>query len=252
MSPDPLQQQIDRRRRLTARVLPLSALTTTTRESMFTLYRHYYEATSRERFFADLATKDRVIAVYDPDQALRGFSTLKLIDEQWQGRPCRVLFSGDTIVHHRYWGEQSLAFTWIRQAGAIKAAQPDIPLYWLLIVKGHRTYRYLQAFARDYHPHWQQTTPASTQALMDHLGTRLFAAHYQTDSGVIRFPVSRGQLRPPWAEPRSEAEARPEVRFFLRRNPGYRDGDELLCLTELTADNLRPMARRLFTAGMTE
>ena len=238
------------KRRLDARIIRIHALPEKMRESMFRLYHHYYEATSMERFLADLAVKDEVLLLFDETDAIRGFSTLQHIECEWPEASCRVVFSGDTIVDHRFWGEQTLAFAWIRRVGAIKAERPDIPLYWLLIVKGHRTYRYLQAFSRDYYPHWQRDTPAPMQRLMDHLGLQLFGADYKPDSGIVSFPMSRGQLRPEWADPPVEVLSRPEVTFFLRKNPGYRRGEELLCLTELTPGNLRPLARRVFESGM--
>jgi len=237
-------------RRLSARILDVSSLDADTIRAMFDLYMCYYEATTRELFSADLLAKDQVILLYDDTSILRGFSTLKLIDSQWNGQPYRVIFSGDTIVHHLFWGEQALAFTWIRRAGEIKAEQPNTPLYYLLIVKGHRTYRYLQAFTLTYYPHWKNVTPKFMQGLMDQLGERMFSQYYRHDKGVVHFSVSRGQLRPEWAEPSNEVRRRPEVQFFLKKNPGYRLGDELLCLTELCSDNLRPLSRRLFEAGM--
>jgi hypothetical protein len=39
------------------------------------------------------------------------------------------------------------------------------------------------------------------------------------------------------------------VQFFLQANPGYKVGDELVCLTELSHDNQNPLAARLFDAG---
>lgn len=247
-----VSDRLAKNRRLEAQILPIRALTDGMRESMFGLYYRYYEATSRERFLADLAAKDEALILYDTADVIRGFSTLRLIECEWNGHRCRVVFSGDTIVHHRFWGEQSLAFNWIRRAGAIKAERPNAPLFWLLIVKGHRTFRYLQAFSRNYYPHWKADTPPDMQGLMDRLGADLFGEDYGCDKGIVSFPLSRGQLRPEWAEPPDEVMSRPEVRFFLHRNPGYRQGDELLCLTELTPENLRPLARRLFEAGMGE
>ena len=44
--------------------------------------------------------------------------------------------------------------------------------------------------------------------------------------------------------------ARPETAFFLASNPGYVHGDELVCLTELSTENLRPIARRVFQKGL--
>lgn len=44
----------------------------------------------------------------------------------------------------------------------------------------------------------------------------------------------------------------PAVRFFFDRNPGFEAGDELVCLTEITEDNLKSLARREFAKGARE
>ncbi len=235
---------------LTTQVVDIPMLTEQSKVAMFELYFQYYESTSQDLFLSDLSSKDQVIVLYDNVGILRGFSTLKLLARQVNGQPCQIIFSGDTIIHHSFWGKQALAFSWLRRAGEIKAEQPGIPLYYLLIVKGHRTYRYLQAFTYNYYPHWQDITPQSTQDLMHKLGEKLFPQYYQQGSGLIQFPVSHGHLRPEWAEPPQETLSRPEVNYFLNKNPGYRQGDELLCFTELSTENFRPLARRLFEAGM--
>lgn len=36
----------------------------------------------------------------------------------------------------------------------------------------------------------------------------------------------------------------------MQRNPGYRQGDELVCLCEVAASNLKPLAQRVFLRGM--
>jgi len=237
---------------LTARNLAVATLSAPVRELMYELYEHYYEVTSRKQFLHDLEQKDWVVVLFDPDENLCGFTTLKLMEFEWKGRRVRAIFSGDTIVHHDYWGQQQLAFSWIRLAGQIRAQAPTIPLYWFLIVKGHRTYRLLQAFTCSYYPNWREPTPPHEQELMDHMATACFGDHYSIPGGIIRFPNSRGHLRPDWAAPDEVECQRPEVRFFLDRNPGYANGDEMVCLTELRPDNLRPLGRRLFRQGMQE
>jgi hypothetical protein len=237
---------------LTAEVYPRSSLDGSVVEAMFDLYGAYYDATSLERFSADLQDKDWVLLLHDPEGRLQGFSTLALIETELQGSRVRALFSGDTIIAHRFWGQQALAFAWLRFAGQVKAQVPELPLYWFLIVKGQRTYRYLQAFSRSYYPHWERATPDPDQALMDHLARHRFGRAYRADLGVLRFAEPQGQLKPAWAAISPDELRRPEVAFFLRRNPGYVRGDELVCLTELCADNLRPLARRLFVLGAQE
>lgn len=236
--------------RLTADVRETRTLPGRMVDAMFRLYDRYYDATSETRFRADLRDKDHAILLFDRGGRLRGFSTLGVDEVEFEGRAIRSIFSGDTIIEHAYWGEQALAFEWTRLAGRIKAAEPGTPLYWFLIVKGYRTYRYLPVFARRFYPTWSEETPPAWQRLLDHLAHRRFGRGYDRVRGVISFPESRGHLKPDWADVPAEDMDRPEVRFFLERNPGHARGEELACITELAAENLRPLARRVFSRGM--
>ncbi|MEA3412184.1 MAG: hypothetical protein U9R74_11690 [Pseudomonadota bacterium] len=234
---------------LQAEVCRRDELCDRTRQGMYSLYRGYYEGTDAQLFASDLNDKDQVLLLWDAERVLRGFSTLKVLEADFGNEPLRAIYSGDTIIHHRYWGEQSLAFTWIRLAGRIKAQDPETPLYWFLIVKGHRTYRYLQAFAQRYYPHWRFATPSNKKSIMDSLALERFGRFYRPDTGIVHFPKSRGHLAAEWATTEDAGTRRPEVQFFLERNPGYTCGDELVCLTELHSTNLRPLARRIFLQG---
>jgi hypothetical protein len=179
---------------------------------------------------------------------LQGFSTLAEYQREFDGRAIGVLFSGDTVVDAQHWGQQALAFSWLRLAGRLKARNPERPLYWFLISKGHRTYRFLSAFAHEFWPAFDRPTPPRMQALMDDLARERFGDDYDTAAGVIRFAKSRGHLRAPFATVNKAHRWLPEVEFFLQRNPGYARGDELVCLCELAADKLRPLGRRIFCA----
>ncbi len=219
-------------------------------EEMFGLYSAYFEATSEPAFREDLAEKDYVIVLRDAASRIRGFSTGKVIELPGEGLPARAVYSGDTIIHHECWGEQTLPLAFAAQCGRIKAQRPEEPLYWFLITKGYRTYRYLALFFHEYFPRWDRPTPAGAQSLLDRLARCKFGGAYQAESGIIRYPASRGHLRGPWADVREAMLRKPEVLFFLERNPGYREGDELACLAELSAENIRPIARRAFLEGL--
>lgn len=215
---------------------------------MYALYATYYAETSYERFAIDLMAKDYVIELMDGAD-LCGFSTLAVLQFSADGANSRAIFSGDTIINHRYWGEQVLAAAFCRVAGAIKASDPATSLYWFLITKGHRTYRYLGAFSREYYPRSAQPTPPWADRCIDVLARGRFGDAWKPELGIVRFVRSQGHLRADWTEPRPALAARPEVRFFLERNPGHASGDELCCLTELCVPNLRSYARRAFLEG---
>jgi hypothetical protein len=84
---------------------------------------------------------------------------------------------------------------------------------------------------------------------MRKLAEERFGDAFDAQSGLIRYPESHGHLTEDCAEANEREAAREDVSFFLRRNPGYRSGHELVCLCELARENLRPLARRLFDGG---
>jgi hypothetical protein len=227
------------------------ALTAADRREMYALFERYYDGTTYEGFDADLGRKDRVLLLRDETGALCGFSTLAVYQREYEGMPLRVIFSGDTVVDERHWGQQALAFSWLRVAGELKSAQPQLPLYWLLISKGHRTFRYLGAFSRQFHPMpgVGVGTQAALRGLADYLARDRFGAAYDAGAGVLRFARTQGHLNARYAAIPQAHRRLPDVAYFLSRNPGYARGEELVCLCELSADNLQPMARRAFLAG---
>lgn len=230
-----------------SRIVPVKALDGAGVAAMSALYLRHYAGSSDALFRGDLADKDDALLVFAGD-ALIGFTTIKIYDIEWQGRVAGIVYSGDTIVDRRHWGQRELARAWLEYVGGIKARAPQRPLYWFLLVKGHRTYRYLPVFARHFYPCWS-SEDARLKALADHLAAARFGADYDRDAGVVAFPESRGHLRAEFALPDAADRERADVKFFLARNPGFRRGHELVCLCELDAANLKPLAARLFARG---
>ncbi|MDQ6684578.1 MAG: hypothetical protein M3Z16_05565 [Pseudomonadota bacterium] len=217
--------------------------------AMYALFDRYYEGGSAEVFAVDLAGKSHVIELRDEADVLCGFSTLAVFSVEHEGRRVRALFSGDTIIDQAHRGEQTLPRAFCRFAGALAASEPT-PLYWLLISKGHRTYRYLHAFARHYFPAPGRATPTPQQALLDVFCRHRFDDHYDAASGLIRLdPTTATRLRSEWCDVRDGLRRSPDVAFFLARNPGFAGGDELACLCELTPHNLRSTALAEFRRG---
>jgi hypothetical protein len=235
--------------KLNARVRERSSLLESEINDMYALFAQYYDCTTAGLFKADLSEKSHVILLHSKT-SLCGFSTLSLTettahDALVAGR-YRVLFSGDTIIHRDHWGDQALAMEFCHFAGTIKAAQPTVPLYWLLISKGYRTYRYLHLFSKTYWPSFRSESNDHLVPILNSVATQKFGSAFDPISGVIRFARSRGHLRQDWASIREDLQHRPEINFFLTRNPGYALGEELACITELDETNLRSVARRAF------
>lgn len=237
---------------LTTAILKVDRLTMSQRSIMFDLYAANYAGAIEQIFQRDLSGKDSVIVLFDEDGIIKGFSTLVVFEHLYCGSTVRVIYSGDTIIDRQYWGENNFSKAWLEFAGALKSERPDVPLYWLLIVKGHRTYRYLSLFSSEYFPRANVQTPVGFQNLMDELAVKRFGKAYDASSGLIRFEEPRSYLTAELAEIPSKDLKRSDVQYFLERNPLYYEGDELLCLCELKSSKMTKLARRWFEEGARE
>jgi hypothetical protein len=230
-----------------ARFVPVFTLDETTRDQMVRIYLASYDGSSETIFLGDLATKDEVLLVRAAGE-LVGFTTLRIFDRDWHGRRVRIVYSGDTVIERAHWGQQSLAFAWISRMGAFKREHLDTPLFWFLLVKGHRTFRYLPVFGKSFYPHWS-VDRSDLKPLADTLALEMFPNDYNPATGIVEFGRSRGHLKPHLALPTPEEMEREGVSFFLERNPGFQRGHELVCLCEVEEHNMKALTLRLFRKG---
>jgi hypothetical protein len=232
--------------KLQGRLVPAATLAPEERDQMFALMDRYYDGAGRAAFDADLAEKEWVIQVLDPQtQGLCGFSTQMLLRADVDPRPVWALFSGDTIVARDRWGDTALSHVWGRLALSLIDRLGGAELYWFLISKGYKTYRYLPLFFREFYPRHDAPTPARLQAVLDALARTKYPAAYDPGRGVILAGAGKDRLRPGVADVTAERLRDPHVRFFHARNPGHVRGDELCCLAPLTRENFTPAAYRV-------
>ena len=232
--------------KLSATPCEIGDLPKTVKAEMFALFARYYDDVCPENFTRDLAKKDGVILLYDANGLLRGFSSYLTFGQIIDGVFNRFVFSGDTIIDHHYWGDHALAFAWLRLTGSLKRQGGLTPLYWFLIVKGYRTYRYLPVFAKRFYPSADATTPKHIRRIMDVLGADHFGDQYDPQSGVVHFKTPQGRLKVRWQVPPANKTNDPSIKFFQQSNPSHTNGDELVCITELAAENMPPLAARIF------
>jgi hypothetical protein len=223
-------------------------LTPGRREEMFALMTAYYEGVERATFDADLAEKEWVIEIVDEGGRLKGFSTQMLLEAEVAGRAVLALFSGDTIVASDARMERGLFQVSGWFALSLIDAHPGAELYWFLISKGYKTYRFLPLFYREFYPRHDAPTPDHFTAVIDALAGRKFPAAYDPALGIVKAGPGACRLRPGMAEVTADRLRDPHVEFFARRNPRHALGDELCCVAPLTASNFTPAAYRVMGA----
>lgn len=234
-----------KRARLRSRVVPQASLSTSQRQRMLQLMQDCYDGVDVERFFVDLAAKDFVIVLEDPRGALMGFSTLLLRDERLDdGTPVDLVFSGDTVIDPAHWGSKALQTAFGKFCLQQKLKHPHKKLYWLLLSKGFRTYLLAVNYFPRTFPKPHTAPPSTLIAFRDRIATSLWGDAYNPLTEVLHWPVPRDRVRAPLSPPPADALQNEAVRFFLHRNPGHVDGDELVCLVGLSLrDLLRALVR---------
>jgi hypothetical protein len=233
------------------RTRTVAELTAEDRCEMLALFATCFDGVTPERFTADLADKTHVITLTDPAGRLEGFSTLALYPATPRGETLHVAASGDTLVHPRAWDRSILPAVWIdavhRLHRETRDEAPGPRLVWLLLTSGFRTYRFLPVFFRDF---WPRPGVADDDLadLAAALARERYGDSYDETTGIVRFPEPQ-VLRPELGRLPEGRRRDRHVDFFLAANPGHDAGDELVCVTDLSPDNLTPAGRRMVARG---
>lgn len=230
-----------------ASACPVVTLGCAERAELFALLDLHFEGVTGAQFDRDLDEKDWVLRIRR-DGRLVGFTTLQLYETLHEGERLNVIYSGDTIVAPEAWGSPVLARGWIALVRSLQATRPGERWVWLLLSSGFRTYRFLPVFWRDFSPRHDGQC-ASDDELRMRLAQERFGDEFDAAAGVVRFARPQ-RLRGALAAVPGGRDDDPHVRFFLARNPGHLEGDELVCLTTLSDDNLTPAGARMVRASV--
>ena len=214
------------------------------KKQMLELMKRHYVNVKEVDFINDLTNKDYVILLYNLADELVGFSTFKSFEFNFQQAPIRIAFSGDTIIDKKYWGTIRLPLAFGQLMNMIKRQNPDQDLYWFLISKGIRTYRFLPVFFDEYYPSCDNHKAKHLKPLMDQLGTMLFNHSYDSEKGLVLASNKSQYLAAEFSSNNHQNRDTPHIDFFYSRNPGYYKGDELACILKYDEANLRPYIRK--------
>lgn len=217
---------------------------------MFQLMEQNYDHMNYEMFLSDLNSKCYVGILYDAHQTIQGFTTFAINPKGTGAVDYSIIFSGDTIISPDHWGTQEMMRGWGTSVGRIIAKDPSKKWYWFLLSKGHRTYMYLPLFFNEYHPSVNGQKDEELLEILNSTAAKLYDPYFHSTSGTIRFTKKIGELKPHLAQTTFEKQNKPHIKFFLERNPGFHNGDELVCITRLHPDNVKGYGKRYILEGM--
>jgi hypothetical protein len=228
---------------VTFRLVPRAELQRMDKARMFELLTRHFDGVSAEQFARDLAEKNLALLLESENQ-LVGFSTLLAYTTGFEEERFNVIYSGDTIVTPEAWGTTALPRAWLAGVELLRSGLPPGRCFWLLLTSGFRTYRFLPVFWREFFPRFDAAAPPELQRLLAHVASERFGNQFHSDAGIVRFK-SPQRLRQELRGIPEGRECDPHIAFFLSRNPGHVNGDELVCLTELSPANLTAAGRRI-------
>lgn len=228
---------------MTGRLVRQEELTAEERAAMYALLDAHFRNVTRPQFDHDLAEKNWAVMI-ERSGVLLGFSTLAVYPAMVAGEQLNVVCSGDTVISPAAWGSMAFPRTWISSVYSISESLPPGRLIWLLLTSGFRTYRFLPVFWKEFYPRAGTETPAVWKHISQELAAARFGSQYCPDHGIVRF-TSPQQLRADLESIPPSRQSDPDVEFFIQKNPGYIRGDELVCITELSPENLTNAGKRV-------
>lgn len=216
------------------------------RNRLLELMTLYYDGVSREQFNTDLDEKEAIMMMLDSrTDDIVGFSTFLILNLEVENRIIKGFFSGDTVVHADYRKTTTMGVEIGKNFISTLQRFPRHPVYWILISKGCRTYRIMPIFFLDWFPRHDRATPLDIKNIMDAFGQIKYPLNYDKEAGLITFSGPAEALRPGVAEAHEGRLQDPHIRYFVERNPGHMQGDELVCAAEISIQNFAPAFKRM-------
>jgi hypothetical protein len=217
------------------------------KETFYRLICQCFLGVSWHDFMRDFQEKDAVMILRKEhnEGEIVGWSTLMVLTLALPTTEVKAVFSGDTVVLPAYRSGIGLGVELSRYFMQTREQFPQHTVYYILISKGWRTYKIMPFFFKEFSPCHDKPTSPYDKAVMDAFGKKKYPSHYNFDTGVIT--LSSQKLMP------ESIDAIPtkiddHTQFFLHSNPGYLDGDELVCVGRISPDNFTQALQRLLNS----
>lgn len=221
-------------------VKPIGEYTQQEIGAMYSLMAKFYDNTDETVFKRDFFDKDYCLALYHETDGLVGFTTQKIMEVEIEGKTIHGIFSGDTIIHKKYWGDMELFKVWADFW--FDYAERYEEFYWFLICKGYKTYRMLPLFWTEFYPNYHSATPAYERSIINAYASRLYPKEYNEETGVVEYKGQKDSLKAGVADIGSREMKNRDIAFFCSANPGYVIGNDLACLAKIDKGMLKKRA----------
>ena len=216
------------------RIVPVGALSPSEWDEVWQLTCRFYDA---DRAYVEATLRGhQQLALFRSraDGGLVGMAAIQVDAFEFQGRRVAIIFTSHSVLEERYRGQNLIQRAGMRTWLRCWLRHPWHRKFWVYDTFSYKSYWLLPRNLRTFWPRRDEPTPAWDAALMEHYGRWKYQEAWR--GGVIaRSPHKR--LLPQTAQLTPELLRDPHLAFFAAANPGFRDGDMLLCLCPLTFTN---------------
>ena len=171
------------------------------------------------------------------------------LDLEVEGRAVKAVFSGDTIVSRQSRGTFGLGLEIVRYFVQAGQEYPNIELFYILIAKGWQTCRIPAFLFREFSPSSQHSVLPRHQQGMDAFGAKKYPRSYNPEKGLIIFSGETQRVKPGSIEGEIPPRNDPQIDIFVKKNPNYLQGDELVYVAPITTENFTRVTLRMLAAG---
>lgn len=222
-----------------------AALTPTLRDEIAGFVTRFIDY-PRDRLERALDAADYVWLCRDRDGRLVGTTAIRLFDTTLERRAATVIYTAAVAVDPAWRRVGLIGRMGARSFLRERLRRPLREVLWLSLAASPAGYlQVVRSHARCW-PRVGEAVPPAVGALLLELAARLGASRVERVDGCIRLPDDFGVSDPSQAPARWDR-ADPDVDFFLRVNPDYQRGSDLMCLAPV---NALAVARTLLRAAL--
>jgi hypothetical protein len=194
--------------------------------------------TSTDGLIEDLKKRQKLVAFLSrSDQSLAGITTYDVVAEHFEGRKAVMIFSGNAWVHPDWRGQNLTTWYGFWTTVKVRLRYPFSRLYLFFGSSNYKSYLFLTRNLRTFWPRRDKATPGWESRYIQHLARQVYGAEICPDTLVWRQSVGRSFVREETSAG-SGPVTDPDLVFYQKTNPGYVEGERLMCLAPLTVANV--------------
>ena len=194
------------------------------------------ELSSTDGLIAALKERQR-IALFRHKAEIVGIAAIDILQEEFEGENVCSIYTGNTWIRQDWRNKnliQLLAFVSMIEA---KVRYPLHRLYWFFGSNNYMSYRLLYSNFNQFWPRPDADTPEWELHYMRHLGRLFFDATLDNETLIWSQKNSRS-FKDGDTVLTERQKKDPYIQFYLRRNPGYVQGDRLMCMAPLDRNTI--------------